>query len=112
MDILMNTWSESQRRALVFRAGSNGEGEKQEDARDVLTFYDVDFATIWPRTSIAQRPKGRPGATTRRHVLDIEHDDYVVVSSRTRDAHTVTPACRRGNDGPIVGTHEELPFLR
>ena len=39
--------------ALVFRADSKERVGRVGDARHVLTFYDVDFSAIWPRTGFA-----------------------------------------------------------
>jgi hypothetical protein len=111
MGIPVNTWSKSQRARISISRQLQGESEQRGDAGHVLTFYNVDFAAIRPRTIFAQRPKGRPSATTRRYVRDIEDNYYLIVRGRTRDPHAVTPARRGGYDGPIVGTHEELPVL-
>ena len=78
---------------------------------NVLTFYDVNFAAIWPWTGFTERPKGGPGTTPRRHVLDIEHDYRFAVRLLGRDADAVTSARGGRNNGRIVRTHEERPVL-
>ena len=79
--------------------------------RGTLTFYDVNFAANRPWTGLAQRPKGRPGTATRRHVLEIEHGYRVVVSGLGRYADTVASTRGRVNEGRIIRTHEKRPVL-
>ncbi len=98
---------ESRAHALAFCVDS----QRGDTAGHVLTFYDVDFTAIRPRTGCAQRPKGRPGATARGHVLEIEHEYSFVVPTLRRNADAVTSPCGGVDDGPIVRTHEECPAV-
>ncbi len=115
MDFQIDTWSGDRARAHAIsisrRFPAEGGWRVGGNITRVLTLYDVDFAAVRPRTGFAPRPKGRPGATTSRHVLEIEHEYRFVVRVLRRDADAVASAGGGGNDGPIVGTHEELPAV-